>query len=185
VVILRDALAWAGGVTGEIMLKGPVRGTLAALLMLIAASPVRADSIRSLFGDGTQSGCFKRIYSKAHLAKHPGQRVKMIEFAYAPATDPAYRETAGPIAYGVSLTLRSGRQGRLGNVALCRNEGSTVQCGLEGDGGAFSLSETNGKLTMSVINAFVFETEKDFISLGEDDRVFVLNRVAARNCEKP
>jgi hypothetical protein len=149
------------------------------------AMPVQADSVANLFDNGTAAGCYKRTYDKAHMAKHPNQMVTMIELAYAPATDPAYIEGFGPIAFGLSVLTRSSQNEIVGNVALCRNEGQAVFCGMEGDGGAFIVTRAGPtKIRLDISVELTFETDR-FISLGSDDKIFVLEKTAARNCQKP
>ncbi len=164
---------------------GSVGVAALTMMILVGSAGAQAESVRQLFGDGGGSGCYKRTYSKAHMAKHPNQMVSMIELAYAPATDPNAIASSGPISFGLSVRTRRPKDGLVGNVALCREEAGKVACGLEGDGGSFTLTgQGNGQVKLSVTVDMAFESDR-FIALGSDDKVFVLDKTSARNCQKP
>ncbi|MEM6322870.1 MAG: hypothetical protein AAF748_04265, partial [Pseudomonadota bacterium] len=86
--------------------------------------------------------CFKRIYTSAHLAKHPRQTVQSIGIE----TRGRASRTA-PFEMEFSIRRR-GDRARFRSAAVCSFEtAERVRCDLEGDGGIaqFAIGELNGK----------------------------------------
>ncbi|MEM8839044.1 MAG: hypothetical protein AAGE89_13195 [Pseudomonadota bacterium] len=81
-----------------------------------------------------RNACFERTYDAQHLAGHPGQSVRTMRLTIGP---PAFDidEAGGDL----SITLRNGQRFDA-SIACRRPTGNTQACGIECDGGRFSLS---------------------------------------------
>jgi hypothetical protein len=153
----------------------------------VATSAAQADTIRSLFGDGTQKGCYKRVYDEAHFAKNPRQRVKVITFGFEPQTDANSRISMGPIQFGVAVIFRSKADGEGGAPSVCKDAVGKIACYAEADAGTFEVTREGSdgiKLRMTRGLGFENDTKKGFVSLedGPDDRVFVLHKAPFKAC---
>ena len=144
--------------------------TLASAVILAVTPVYAAESALGEPGD-----CFSRVYDAEHLKSHPDQRVERFAIGHHPEfQDPNY-----------DLTLLFGFRTRAGNdyvgVGLC--EGN--RCGVEGDGGLFSLSVQGDALRLEIDpeRGLSAESAVDFINLAEsDDRVFLLYPSSAKAC---
>jgi hypothetical protein len=153
----------------------------------IAASSAQAETIRSLFGDGMQRGCYKRAYDDGHFAKNPNQRVKVITFDFEPQQDANARINTGPIQFGVSVIFRSKADGEGGAPSYCKDGGSKITCYGEADAGAFEVTRAGSDgimLRMTRGLGFENDTKKGFVSMedGPDDKVFVLRKAPFKAC---
>jgi hypothetical protein len=153
----------------------------------IAVSGAKAGSIRDLFGDNTQRGCYKRVYDDAHFARNPKQRVKVIAFDFEPQKDANSRISTGPIQFGVSVIFRSKADGEGGAPSSCKDEGGKIACYAEGDAGTFEITrEGSDGIMLRMTRGLGFEndTKKGFVSMedGPDDKVFVLRKAPLKAC---
>ncbi len=156
-------------------------------IAMLSASGARADTIRSLFGDGTQRGCYKRVYDAAHFAKSPRQRVRVITFDFEPQTDANARAASGPIQFGVSVIFRSKSDGEGGAPSVCKDDGGKITCAAESDAGAFEVTRQGSDAIMLRMTrglGFENDTRKGFVSMedGPDDKVFVLRKAPFKAC---
>lgn len=146
-------------------------GLSLASAVILAVTPVYA--AESALGE--PGDCFSRVYDAEHLKSHPDQRVERFAIGHHPDfQDPNY-----------DLTLLFGFRTRDGNeyvgVGLCKGN----SCGVEGDGGVFSLSMQGEALRLEVDpeRGMSAESAVDFINLAEsDDRVFLLYPSSAKAC---
>lgn len=151
------------------------------LTLLAAAGPVLAKSPQDQMFP-SDSSCYTRTYTRAHMADHPQQRVTRIAIGpwAAGLDDPRY------LPVRVAITLR-GSPERFGAVAYCENEAGHLFCQLEGDAGSFTLEpRPNGALRLKVSRrGMMFEGNQDFIEISGtsgDDRVFLLPAGGADAC---
>jgi hypothetical protein len=177
------------GPTLVLMLASVVAATVALLL------PVGAQSRAPLFV-ADQEACFGRVYDRAHLARHPNQKVTSLHiFRYlgespeaenwqASQRDEAitrFRKTE--LAWVQAFVTFRDRRGYFHNWLTCRKEANDgAQCSIECDGGSFDLKRESPTTVLLHNNGFVLvggcgaeadEAEIDFIP-GKDDKVFRL-----------
>ncbi len=153
----------------------------------LAASSAQAETIRDLFGDGAQKGCYKRVYDEAHFVKNPKQRVKVITFDFEPQKSATARASTGPIQFGVSVIFRSKADGEGGAPSYCKDAGGKIDCYAEADAGTFEVTREGSdaiKLRMTRGLGFENGTKKGFVSMedGPDDKVFVLRKASFKAC---
>jgi hypothetical protein len=151
-----------------------------AALLILAALPAQAQSPRqTLFP--TDGSCYLRQYSNRHLADHPNQLVTQI------ALGPEYGQAEADVLILRVAVYARGSNERFTGSAYCENTGASLSCGLEGDGGRFSLSPgKKGALTMRVgRDPLGFEGSRGFLTFGggvSDDETFLIPRVPADAC---
>lgn len=137
--------------------------------------------------------CYARIYSSAHLAKHPKQRVTEIGFWLAYhrfPPDEFYPQ--GQRNYYFALTAKRKGSGRLLTArGECGPNGNSIGCGVECDGGGVSVTRRPGdKILVSLgKDGWIRMTEgcdeeESAVNLeaGEDDREFLLSRLPDSAC---
>ncbi len=156
--------------------------------LALAPATAQADTIRSLFGPDSASGCFTRTYDAAHLARHPGQMVRQIVFDYKPEESASVRRDFGPRTFGVAVKFRSKADGDGGAVAYCRDAGNRVSCFAEGDAGTFDVTRAGPdqiRIRMTRGLGFENDSKKGHISLEDspDDRVFLLRKAPLKACD--
>ncbi len=161
---------------------------LIAGLAALAPAAAHANTIRSLFGPDTASGCFARLYDAAHLARHPQQRVRHITFDYKPEASAEARKAYGPRTFGVAVKFRAKADGDGGAVAYCRDSGDRISCAAEADAGTFEITSAGpDQIRIRMTRGLGFEngSKKGHISLddGPDDKVFVLRRAPLKACD--
>jgi hypothetical protein len=153
-------------------------------LALLAAGSALADELPSPprtsppvlgFFDASKPFCLVRQYDEAHMASRPKQKVTGIAFAYEPFQriegDPEaqpmwdqYSDT--PAAFVKIVVTFKGEPRPAFGSAECRGgrDARTLICGIEGDGGGFSLySEPSGRFRLDNPNGFAvaFEAQTD------------------------
>lgn len=160
---------------------------LAAPLVLLALSGATvacaAEHPLQAFFPGTDT-CFSRVYDRAHLAKHPKQRVTSIQIfhPFHGATSP------GDIDYRMAIRFRlKGKRGDYGPVSLyCKAQAEgTAGCFVEGDGGRITLSKGANDTLVLTLTRLQLEGEFDFspdLAEGGDDRVLVLRKAPMKAC---
>ncbi len=185
------------GPTLVLMLASVVTATVALSL------PVGAQSRAPLFV-ADQEACFGRVYDRAHLARHPNQKVTSLHiFRYlaelpeaenwqASQRDEAitrFRKTE--LAWVQAFVTFRDRTGYFHNWLTCRKEANDgAHCSVECDSGSFDLKRESPTTVLLHNNGFVLvggcgaeadEPEIDFIP-GKDDKVFRLEAKAAAIC---
>jgi hypothetical protein len=152
----------------------------ALLISLLPALAVPAGAASFHEGWKGEAPCFARNYDAKHLAAHPRQR--LTQFALRDSSLP---DVNGPGQFEVtiSFTVR-GRKEVYEAEGICRDASSKVRCGIEGDGGSFTMQAEGPNLLLHITRIAV-EGEQDFspeIGVGGDDRVVRLYRSPARAC---
>jgi hypothetical protein len=149
------------------LLLGALLGAL-SVASAEAAGPLDAYLCRD--GD-----CYARDYDTAHLRDHPRQ---MVESFYLGHHD-SFQDPSGELTLQFGFTFRNGRDYE--GMAICQG----MSCRVDGDGGAFKLSQASNGLRLDVDGArgMAAEGSFDFVELSEtDDTVFLLYPAPARQC---
>jgi len=191
---------------------GFVKVSAAALLGLLAAQadelppgPVNPSPPMLGFFDGAKALCLARTYDPAHMKAHPRQKVTGIAFAYEPfervageaAPQPMWDQYAGTGAVfaRIVVVFRDDSRAALG-TADCRagNDASTLRCGIEGDGGGFTLSRRpDGRYRIDNPKGFSVEypaSDPDerndgyrYVAARDDQASFLLDASAGGLCD--
>lgn len=148
-------------------------GPVVAAVAILAATPVHAGLLGPFFEQ--QGTCYARHYDDAHLAAHPRQRVTAIYLSNTALPDPGYKG----MLLDFGFTTRDGEHYSANAYCTERDE-----CGLEGDGGSFEVSETGDGLRIEVGEFLGLEGRKGWSGdLAEsDDRVFLIFPAPPRAC---
>lgn len=179
----------------------PMLAVAAAALLPLAAqaqpvTPGKEYALAQILAPvpGTQA-CFRRDYSKEHLAAHPDQTVKSMEFRVAyHRFEPEQNYPEGQRNYYFQMFVeRRGEEQRLEASGECTSgpEGQ-IFCGVECDGGGLGISAGRGGGLMVDLTAHDYirmtqgcgGEDGDFVLLGagKDDKLFRLDRVADAQC---
>lgn len=124
--------------------------------------------------------CYARVYTDAHLTKHPIQRVTQISIS------PDLTIDAPLLGLHVQLELRDVPGGAFEGYGYCENEGNhTLYCGMEGDAGGFRITPAKSGAVLIEVSSLgmSFENTAGFATLearSGDDRSFLLQPVACR-----
>lgn len=153
---------------------------------------------------GTEA-CFGRTYDSNHLAHHPKQQVTSFhifrDFSPDPNLEvpPTSREELvkndgdnGTVGITAFVRFRN-RNGIFSNSLDCRRDnGNSVRCSIECDGGSFKLNpagvlliaENNGFVVIGGCGASDEEAEANpvFVTPGVDDKIFRLNPLPVQQC---
>lgn len=146
-------------------------GLAIAVAALVAGQAQAESPIQAMFPG--KLGCYARSYSDAHLAKHTEQLVTDIALIADPmVADPM-------LGLWIELDLRGDIAGSYEGFGYCENAGDGLSCGIEGDGGNFTVTpREDGAILLEVgKHGMSFEAEVDYITLMPDrgdDRSFLL-----------
>ncbi len=160
-----------------------------------------AKSIFEYF-DTIQNACYGRVYSKAHLAKHPNQRVRSIlikSFPQAFNVENNVDTDGTPKQVYLSLEVQMRKSRKLfEESAICEKRGDHFYCGIECDGGGFDLLARNGKKILLKTGEYGFRVvagggcdgdigEENYkrITRKSDDKAFLLSVLPAAQCVEP
>ena len=133
--------------------------------LVLTAMPASASVVEGMFE--IEGGCFVRKYDPGHLRAHPDQLVTQISLETSPTQlDRRY------VVLDLQFSLRQGSH--YSALAFCTRDD---RCGIEGDGGSFTLKRTGQQIRLTVGDFLAVEGATDFSpNLAEsDDRVFLLN----------
>ena len=166
---------------------------LAGLVLL--ASPALADKPMTQHFGGKDS-CYERSYSAAHLAKHPLQRVTHMRLTHYPRYSGPFGADDKPMIYpdapeivvNLSVRMRGSDDWDLA-TGFCWPEGDGMACGLECDGGQFSLADRGtGKILLRIQDEIYFhdcDSGDGVLSSKPDDKSFLLHRLDDSACTAP
>jgi len=140
---------------------------------------------------GDLTGCYKRSYDAAHLARNPRQKVTVITVRVAPA--PAGVDA--PFSTDVDVTLRASKADWNAG-GPCKPQGESLSCDFSDTGGGAMLARHGSGLKLEVTGEKGLGLEG--IGLGgeggertfkyltkPDDAVFLLDAAPPGTCEKP
>jgi hypothetical protein len=77
-------------------------------------------------------GCFTRTYDRQHLARHPDQLITAVKLKIYPSSGPEH------LLFAIQMRRR-GEDKTLHNGGYCKEEGSTMRCNIECDGGGVNV----------------------------------------------
>lgn len=150
-----------------------------ALALTLLATPALAESPRQAMfpSDGS---CFLRHYDRAHLAKHPAQKVQEI------ALGPMSGNFESDVLILTVVVDLIGVDERYTGTAYCDNTGGSLSCQMEGDAGWFTLTpRKKGAVLLTVGKGGLVFEGSNFIYISgtmADDREFLLPPVPADSC---
>lgn len=139
-----------------------MRQLIAFAIVLSAAaaslSPAGAQQARNsvppaAFVDPLVATCFARAYSADHMRSHPRQKVTDIAMIYRPVlildgVETPQWDASGPgtlINVVLAVRVRGGRSAPMLGFGYCQPaSGEKLDCGIDEDGGQFSLRRTKG-----------------------------------------
>lgn len=136
-----------------------------AVALVVTAMPATAGVVEGMFE--IEGGCFVRKYDPAHLQAHPEQVVTQISLETSRTQ--LDREH---VILDLEFSIRQGTH--YSALAFCtRND----RCGIEGDGGTFTLQRSGQQIRLTVGDFLAVEGDTDFSPnlADSDDRVFLLN----------
>ena len=182
-----------------------VTASFLALLSGFSSGTALASPMDAYFS-GDKNSCFERTYSKAHLQKHPQQRVSYIAVRhFVPGTAEGRAETLkqyasgeGPYVMEIHVRFRGSKQGWSESLS-CNREADYLRCGVECDGGDLEIhGRGTGKILIRT-GKYGFRVmanggcgdagENDenirYITRKSDDKAFLLWKVSASQCVTP
>lgn len=135
----------------------------------------------------TESACFERTYNADHLRKHPKQTVRWIRVEHA--------KSSSEPNYAVIKAKFFGDPHLYSNGGVCSTEEKTgkLVCGIDCDGGAYTLSERDdGKIALRPIDRISVtacggdddddDRPNRQILESDDQDAFVLERTPTSKC---
>jgi hypothetical protein len=178
-----------------------------AVLLAALSSTALADPLTELLKKGGGSACFDRVYDKAHLDKHPGQKTTAIRLSLQSDEDDRaiirvmikWKSSTSYIVGGCSWTAKAnldindqplieafkGPSG-LDCYALTSEDGSSAE-----EGGDFPIDLKDGKSIslylpdgIAAWSSFDRSDAAEFIELGSEDQVFKLGKSDAGLCRE-
>ncbi len=154
------------------------QGFMAGALAACFASSAMAGVLEERFRAGDT--CYARAYDKAHLRKHPKQRVREILLTNLQG-ETGEDTSAWDVVLDFGFTLTDGED--YSAVAYCKND----HCSIEGDGGRFDVvAAKDGGLRLSIVGNFLeLEGATGFSGnlAKSDDKVFLIYPVNVRGCD--
>lgn len=150
---------------GLALLVGP------ALADELPSPPQPAPPVLGFF-DASKTWCLARTYDPAHMAAHPKQKVTGIAFAYEPFqrfegepdAQPMWDQYAGTgaIFAKIVVTMKDDPRPALGSADCRPKNGTSIRCGIEGDGGRFTLTQrSDGRYRIDNDEGFTVEYPTD------------------------
>jgi hypothetical protein len=144
---------------------------LAAALIGSAASPAFA------------IGCYERQYSASHLARNPHQAIRSIMLNTETGDAPAQLQ---PGEFEMRLTVLNRRTSQWHDRnAVCAAREGRINCGLESDGGTFTISQGQGRtVILRPQGELRVGGEENLFEFGgriSDDNAFIMHPSA---CER-
>lgn len=166
---------------------------------LVAAEPHPLDA----FFNGKQNSCYRRAYSKKHMATHPDQTVERISFEHFPKDmgeidendQVVFNNETHEVFFVIEVTFKSSKK-IYSEAGTCWREGKQLQCGIECDGGGFHLqARKDGRLLLKTGgNGFrvitddggcdgdANEINTTAVTRKTDDKEFLLDLVPDNQC---
>jgi hypothetical protein len=126
-------------------------------------------------------GCYERVYEKAYLKKHRKQDVVKMRFQIGVG-----KGTAGPFELLDRIDAGFRKKSLYkGNLVGCTDKGDGLECGIEADGGSFSVID-RGENSIRITNLremhFGDEEGGTTIKAKGDHREFRLYRISEGAC---
>ena len=155
--------------------------TVGFAAILGMAAPTAAQTLGDILAPVPDAhACWKRVYSDAHLARHPRQKVVDIDFYLGYRTIDEQNGAEGYYTFSLNLVTREQKGGVTG---LCADSGSEgIICGGDCDSGAMSLrwSGAHGSLVLTALSGGFSLTNCDgetpyWLSAEPDDKAFLVH----------
>ena len=148
--------------------------------------------------------CYRRVYTRGHLAAHPGQTVAAISFSHFPGVwGPTGKKAAGSgrnrdVYFVISAKFRNS-PGTFKEIGMCSPRKKFLRCQIDCDGGEFELhAYKDGRLLLK-LNSYGFrlvagaggcgggagDGSARFITRNTDDKAFLLSRLPDDECIAP
>ena len=126
-------------------------------------------------------GCYERVYDKAYLRKHRKQDVNKIRLQLGVG-----KGLDGPFELldRVDAGFRKKPIYR-GNLVVCKTQGDELSCGIEGDGGTFSVTDRGDnslRITNSAYMRFGDGDSATTIKAKGEHREFRLYKISETAC---
>jgi hypothetical protein len=133
-----------------------VRSTAFTSLVLLWALPGLA------LAEGPAPACYARDYDTAHLASHPDQVVSAMRLRIeAPGANGEALAELRVVLADQGHARAEGMDGRtLTQALVCKDWGDGPACGVECDGGLFSVAEDAEGLTLTTDRLLVGDSEE-------------------------
>lgn len=181
---------------------------ISAIVIASTAGAALADPLSDLLDKGGGAVCYTRIYDPAHLDKHPAQKTTEVRLSFVRESDDdgavirillKLGAKSNYINGGCSWTAHAnlditgkpiieafkGPAG-LNCWALTSADGSSAE-----EGGDFFVDLKDGKSITLYLPEYIAawpsfdrSDDADFLQLGEEDRIFRLDRAAAAPCRE-
>jgi hypothetical protein len=131
-------------------------------------------------------GCYIRNYDKQHLTKHKKQDITSMSLKLYSGKD--VEGFTGAMFAEVRVKLRGNTKQTWSEVADCSGKPGAWKCGIECDGGGFTLKEDDKGITLA--NTNYFRVAKDgcgensmMIEATPEHRMFRLKKANLANCK--
>jgi hypothetical protein len=174
------------------------------LCIVSASSPAVAQSASPIF-TADQEACFGRVYDRTHLASHPQQKATSFHvYRWLGRRQQAENWYPGERDEGIKQFREDGRlnveayvafrdrRGTFYNDLSCTPDGRGIlRCGVDCDGGSFTLRRENANAVLLNNNGFVLvggcgeeveEGKEIYFRPGQDDKVFRLESKPLAAC---
>ncbi len=145
-------------------------------LMFLVSNSLNAkivSTVETPYSALSLGSCFKRIYTKEHMADHPTQKLSAIYVSFANVKVTDDEGAAWEYINGKVTGVKTATETKYTNTASSHKETPDygTRFGVDGDGGAFNIKKTsNGKsLLLNVDENYYFPLYK--AKYGEDDSV--------------
>ena len=129
--------------------------------------------------------CFVRVYDRAHMTSHPGQRVAAISVQFQSFDENLLAGLSYKLRYGPKFGVSGDCHQEIEGGYLCASCGSVGSC--QGQGETFKILWSGGE-TIRLVNdttgivAENAEGGRDRIKADGEHREFVLNRAKPEDC---
>jgi hypothetical protein len=139
----------------------------AGVSLLLLAMPASAAASFKDWKPGAP--CFARSYDAKHLAAHPKQRLTHFALSASSLGAPVPK---GSFEITLSFRVKGGSEAYR-SEAICHGGPSSATCGLEGDGGEFTMKSDGSSLVLTISRIMVEGEKVDSpeIGVGGDDRL--------------
>lgn len=126
-------------------------------------------------------GCYERVYDKAYLRKHKKQLITKIRFQYGVGKE---GESPQELLDSLDAVFRTTSRYK-GNLAICKASGDELKCGLEADGGSFTVTDRGDnsiRITNDTYLHFGDDESKLTVQAKGEHQLFRLHRISKTAC---
>lgn len=126
-------------------------------------------------------GCYERVYDKAYLRKHKKQLITKIRFQYGVGKE---GESPQELLDSLDAVFRTTSRYK-GNLAICKAAGDELKCGLEADGGSFTVTDRGDnsiRITNDTYLHFGDDESKLTVQANGEHKLFRLYRISKTAC---